>query len=284
MTGETLETVENCIAGVESAVGKGAAVTKLGIWNYYYFCGDDEEYQPAVNPYYNPAADQAAWLAWVQKTASAVLEPAALDYTESLDGLKNPERGFYSPCELSLKLTGSTAKNPSVNLVHLRVGLNCLSPTKNDGAEPLMTADMLAALSQTLESIRTRGSTTIVRFAYDNFWGYGDREPSMETICAHIAQLKPVFYEYADVIASVEAGFIGPWGEMHTSKMATAANFTTLTDALLDAVPASVCITLRRPKFYADWKAIALTAIDTDVTAVGTDAYRVGIYNDGYLG
>ena len=40
---------------------------------------------------------------------------------------------------------------------------------------------------------------------------YGDA--TKEWMLKHIAQLKPIFTEYEDVIDVVQAGFIGVWGE-----------------------------------------------------------------------
>ncbi|MGN1419377.1 MAG: DUF4832 domain-containing protein [Acutalibacteraceae bacterium] len=276
----SIENTANCIKGVQRANKQGAQISSLGIWNFYYMCGDADDYQTEVNGFYSPEADSAAWMSWVNgKTLSEI------DYTDSLADLENPERGFYRPERIVLTESGcGKVTLPTTPLVHLRFGISALSPKNNDGNEPEFSSRMLEDIANVFSALRQNGQTAVIRFAYDDFDGVADCEPSIETIEKHIAQLAPLFDEYSDVIASVEAGFIGPWGEMHTSAMANQEVFNRLIDALVDAVPENIGITVRRPKFFADWVGIDLSEIDTYKAEEGTAAYRVGVFNDGYLG
>ena len=48
--------------------------------------------------------------------------------------------------------------------------------------------------------------------------GNTGKEPkSFETIKKHIEQLFPFFDNNKDIISTVETGFLGPWGEMHSA-------------------------------------------------------------------
>ena len=60
---------------------------------------------------------------------------------------------------------------------------------------------------------------------------------------------------------------------------------------MLKATPDSLCVGVRRPRFIAEWMGIKGSEFDTEnenfkAAAVrkGGDMYRVGIFNDGYLG
>ncbi len=123
----------------------------------------------------------------------------------------NPERGFFTPYDLPgpvgfgpLRATGST-------LVHLDIRLD-------DWRETDIPQAKLDGLNINFADIRDAGVKAIIRFVY-NKGPFPDSEPDAPKaqILRHIAQLKPLLQQNADVIAWVEAGFIGAWGEWHTS-------------------------------------------------------------------
>jgi hypothetical protein len=137
--------------------------------------------------------------------------PVSHTYTYSDASLLNPERGFFTPYELpspagfsSVRITGNT-------LAHLNIYLN-------DYRESDLPEELLDGLQTNFDDIREAGVKAIIRFAY-NQGPYPDTEPdaSKGQILRHIEQLTPLLQNNADVIAWVEAGFIGAWGEWHTS-------------------------------------------------------------------
>lgn len=145
--------------------------------------------------------------------ASTSPEPDSVSHTYiySDASLLNPERGFFTPYELpspagfsSVRITGNT-------LVHLNIYLN-------DYRESDLPEELLNGLQTNFDDIREAGVKAIIRFAY-NQGPYPDTEPdaSKQQILRHIEQLTPLLQKNADVIAWVEAGFIGAWGEWHTS-------------------------------------------------------------------
>jgi hypothetical protein len=140
-------------------------------------------------------------------------EPAIIThtYTPSEAVLLNPERGFFTPYELPgpagfspVRLTGNT-------LVHLNIRLD-------DWRETDIPQDVLGGLQTNFDDLRDAGLKAILRFAY-NQGPYPDSEPdaSKAHILRHIEQVTPLLHDNADIIAWVEAGFIGAWGEWHTS-------------------------------------------------------------------
>jgi hypothetical protein len=132
-------------------------------------------------------------------------------YTATDAFILNPERGFFTPFVLpgpagfsSVRLLGNT-------LVHLNLRLD-------DWRETDIPQDVLDGFDTNFADIRDAGIKAIIRFAY-NEGPYPNSEPdaSKAQILRHIEQLTPLLQENADVIAWAEAGFIGAWGEWHTS-------------------------------------------------------------------
>ncbi len=216
--------------------------------------------------------------------SSSLEEEERINYNETLETFSNPERGFYEPLGLHLKPTDNKVLNYSSNLVHLRVNLSAFSGKNNGVGDLELTDDALDTLSKTLQNVKAKGGSVIIRFAYDSFDGKANVEPSLEMILRHIEQLKSVFYRNRDVITYVELGFFGPWGEMHTSKVSTTENVSLAIDKMLESVPEEISIGVRTPNYFAAWAGIERSSIDTFKSLKGTKYYRVGLYNDGYLG
>ncbi len=219
-----------------------------------------------------------------QNNISQATESGEIKYTETLENFNNPERGFYNTLFLKLLPTGNKAVNPRANLTHLRIGIQDFSGAVNGNKDLEFTEDALNALNETLGNARKNGCSIILRFAYDNFNGKGNSEPSLAMILKHISQLKPVLEANQDVISYIELGFFGPWGEMHTSSICTTDNVSKAIDAMLDAAPEKIKIGVRTPNYYVKWLGIDRKDLNQNVTQKGTKAYRVGLYNDGYLG
>lgn len=215
---------------------------------------------------------------------TTALEEQSIDYTETLETFDNPERGFYRTAGLRLAVSGNKATNPTAKLTHLRVGIGKFSGAFNGNQDLEFTQDALNALNETLANARKNGCSIIIRFAYDNYEGRGNLEPSMDMILKHISQLKPVFQANQDVISCIELGLFGPWGEMHTSSMCTTDNVNRAIDAMLNSAPEKIKISVRTPNYYAKWLGIDRADLDKHVAQKGTREYRVGIFNDGYLG
>jgi uncharacterized protein DUF4832/uncharacterized protein DUF4874 len=132
-------------------------------------------------------------------------------YIATDSSILNPERGFFTPYELPGTPGFSPVRATGNTLVHLNIRLD-------DWRETDIPQDVLDDLDASFADIRDAGVKAIIRFAY-NQGPYPDSEPdaSKAQILRHIEQLTPLLQNDADVIAWVEAGFIGAWGEWHTS-------------------------------------------------------------------
>ncbi len=289
-----------------------------------------------------------------------------MNYTETLEDIANPDRGFYKPYTVTLtqqggsgapsastltsrRETGATSGNLSakITVAHLLISLNAFSENAYTasgnasdapkGSSVPLTQSALSYLSGALDNVRSAGITAMLRFSYNiSGWGinnkniittgdkispadggvnYIEAEPNLELILTHISQMQTLFRDNADVIMCIETGFVGPWGEMHSTSMAKRpSSVSAIMNALLDALPDSRSILVRNPEIYLNWynlkydsaaqeqynasdsytpyvingkyvfgqKQGYLSLADNPPLA-GTAAARIGMYNDAYL-
>lgn len=231
-----------------------------------------------------------------------------INYEESLEEVANPYRGFYKSEQINYKRgTGNEVRNPKNNFVHLRLDLSDFSanPVKGYDSDCYITdetTDMLKALRGTLDNCRKNHATVVVRFAYDyKYGGYTEDttdskgkfhkrsvwEPqSIDTVLQHQDAVGAVLRDYEDIIASVECGVFGKWGEMHGSQILTDENLKEVMDKWLEVIPENISVTVRTPELYCRYTGADLQELDSEdyKTKPGDKTYRVGIFNDGYLG
>lgn len=194
--------------------------------------------------------------------------------------LPNPERGF-SMDRLAYKSSEALNLN---DLQGIRAGgvslvrrVYILQDFRSADISPAYL-DMVAADFRTA---RAAGLKLVVRFAYN--WNEGPDAPKAR-ILSHISQLKNVLQTNADVIAFVEAGFIGRWGEWHdsTNGLDNTTDRGDILKALLGAVPASRMVAVRYPnhkkQIFNNYNALTPAEAFTQ-----TDRARVGGHNDYFL-
>ena len=218
-----------------------------------------------------------------------LIDQENISYADSLNTLLNPDRGFYSATYISIKDTTdnfftdmdsvcSDAIRDQKKTLHLRFNIGQLSGNVNSsGTDRGFTNEQLTELNAIFSKIRDYNLNAIVRFAYD-YSGNTNKEPkSFDTIENHISQLSTVFQTNKDVITCVEAGFIGPWGEMHDGgDYQQDSYYKKLIEDLLANTPTSMTINVRKPYFYK----LVLGSFNNS----SNNKLRVGIFNDGYLG
>jgi len=230
-----------------------------------------------------------------------------LDYTDALETLENPGIGFYRTQCQHFTYDNNKGTNTWGNISHLRMDISEFSnkailkidETTNDttfGIARPLTDDMLRAFEATLDNIRQRGKSAIVRFSYDpHFNGSVKCDPDQSVILSHLKQLGEVYARNTDVITYVELGMYGSYGEMHSSNVGTNENIAEALQTLLSCTPPEIKIGVRRPDIIAYWLGVNQGNNYSDfdihserfqqaVKAKGDTIYRVGMYNDGYLG
>ncbi|RZU10996.1 uncharacterized protein DUF4874 [Kribbella rubisoli] len=208
-------------------------------------------------------------------------------YTPSTDNFANPERGFYhhtgdcDKADFSQSTLQSYRTSQGISLV---MCVFYLSEYKNG---PIAQA-ALDQLQQQIDTVRAAGLKMVLRFAYTTSTA-GD-DTTKDRILAHLDQLAPYLSSGKDVIAVVQAGLIGAWGEWYyTQNFGNAgtvtstdwANRKAVTDKLLSVVPSTRMIQLRTPKFKRTM--YSTTAVQPGAAYNGSALSRIGHHNDCFL-
>ena len=216
-----------------------------------------------------------------------------LNYAESTEKINNPDQGFYHPIYLGLTENSITDKdrqrirsivNKNTRLYHLRIDISAFSKAVNGASDKRLTQAALDGLDELLSYLKLNDKNAIVRFAYaPSFGDAKDMEPALSMILEHIGQICPVLNKYENTITAIEAGLIGPWGEMHSSKIANADNISPIIEAFLTNTTAFPVL-VRTPKMIYNYLGITINDIDGYSIPATHKAYRLGLFNDGYLG
>lgn len=219
------------------------------------------------------------------------VEGTKVTFEEQEGEVVSPERGMYSAVEITSKsvpLSGADVR------AKLRTGnsLWLLEFYLTDFITGKISNSYLKMIQTYFDAIREGGAKAIVRFAYRNTdanWKELDQEPEVKLVMTHVSQIKPYLQKNEDVLFALQAGFIGSWGEWYYTTHfkydpKTAEQFEPrkeLTDALLDAVPASRQIQLRTPRYKMMMYGFALKDTITAATAHdGSLKSRLAGHND----
>lgn len=204
-------------------------------------------------------------------------------YTPTDDKFPNPERGFYKYTRIDLT-TGSGALSNTQLLGYRQNNItlvNRMFYLKKFKNSPL-TQEALDEVEKDFETARNGGVKVIVRFAYSE----QENEPDapLDIVLQHLDQLKPVFERNADVIATVQAGFIGAWGEWYysTNGLNTSGARYEVLKKLLEVLPKNRVVQVRTPAYKQEYFKRA-TALSYEEAFQGTDISRVGYHNDCFL-
>lgn len=239
-------------------------------------------------------------------------------YSSTTALFPNPERGFYRYYESrsSAPTVWAVADFQNTNAV---AWLSAAEEATITQAYCLFYLDtflnsnisetFLTHIRTNLANVRAAGRKCLLRFAYT--WDDSDTngngipdvlenatqqtEPDLPQLLAHIDQLKPIWQEYGDVIAVLQAGFIGIWGEWYytdhfvddpTDPDAISATQyerrKIVVQRLLDSLPANRMIALRYPLLKKQM--FGRTTPITDAEAFqNTPLARLGFHNDAFL-
>jgi hypothetical protein len=213
---------------------------------------------------------------------------SVVEYDISTEDFPNPERGFYVQLLLSDHRPGSsplsTAQLESLRLKNQTVirRLYEISSFRDGDLSPAF----LDTLRRDFDTARKAGFKLILRFGYD-FTAKGQDAPK-GVILRHLDQLKPVFEADAGVIAFLEAGFVGAWGEWHSSAHGLDKDSDAKREIVLkqlEVLPKSRMTSLRTARYREEVfgsEAVRPLTLD-DVLRIVPKA-RVGYYNDCFLG
>jgi hypothetical protein len=205
-------------------------------------------------------------------------------YFESEDLFPNPERGFYAHRQANSQfgppLSVTDLRGLRANNVSLVLRIYYLKSFRNDP----MSETQLNLIEQDFNVLREAGSKAILRFAYSS----SSTEPDapMSTIQEHLTQLAPLFEAHRDVIAVVQAGFIGAWGEWYYSSnnLDNTVSRRQLTERILEVLPGSRMVQVRTPNYKRNILGPPQPPALTEEQAhTQTPIARIGHHNDCFV-
>ena len=250
--------------------------------------------------------------------ANIVYKPSDEDFT-------NPERGFYrasatrsnnySP--LTVAELKEFRKGPPVGTTagsySTRSSLLWRYFILTDFVDKPISQEFLTKLQADLDVIREAGMKLIPRFSYNNSQGRGTcpegticppyKDAPKSIVMGHIKQLGPILTKNADVILTVQMGFIGLWGEnYYTDYFGDASanggirklldkNWQDRIDvlnAMLNALPKDMMVQVRYPQMKQR-TVYGINALSTSAPLTAKEAYsgsiksRIGFHNDCLL-
>lgn len=204
-----------------------------------------------------------------------------ITYKESSSVISNPERGFMHNWAVSSEgaplgiATLENLKNEKVTIINRIYYLDSFKNSDLSLAE-------LDLIKTDFDRLRMAGIKCVLRFAYNS--DPSDTDAPLNIIETHLDQLKPIFTDNADVIAFVQAGFIGSWGEWYytTNNLTTLENKRAVLNKLLEVLPKEIKVQVRTPLYKQEIFNYS-TAIDAGVGYGTSDIARVGFHNDCFL-
>lgn len=234
----------------------------------------------------------AATLGCSKKSDTPVTDPVVTiprkiittKYQEDPSNISNPERGL-----MSQQVSYSNAPSPISQSYLDQLKSSKISLVRkvyifNTFKTGPISDSFLKHVQDDLDFLRTNGFKIVLRFAYT----FNEAKPHVDAplniVLAHIDQIKPLLQNNADVIALMEGGFIGEWGEWHdsTNGLATPTNMKPILFKLLDALPKTRTVAVR----YQDAKK---KIYQTELPINASEAYdlsnrsRTGHHNDCFV-
>ncbi len=245
-------------------------------------------------------------------------------YKESNEDMLNPERGFYIPSGTrasnfvlldvqKLKTYRSNAQQPGKATYTVKVSLIYRGYELDTFKDQPLSDLFLINLQKDFDAVREAGLKMILRFAYTNTTKSGNcgdeykicppyGDAPLNIVLQHIRQLKPLLQKNADVIAVMQQGFVGIWGENYFTDYfgdASTNGVGKILDsnwlqrneflkALLDALPASRMVQVRTPQIkqkFVYGPSAGVRSLPLKLADAFNNAYpsRVGFHNDCFL-
>ena len=238
----------------------------------------------------------------ISNQGKAVAASTTVTFQPSVDEFPNPERGFMKQSSIFVDQPLDTAKvraiqsTDTVVWIYFRLD-NYRDPRDAAGVtlsdyqgkflEPLGSGKGLDTVKTTFDTARSKNLKLIIRFIYN--WGPGSTADPMQATpdmpldwaLRHLNQVTPLIVDNKDVILAVQVGFVGHWGEWHSSKyMNDVISKKTIFDAVLAAVPKDRMVMVRYPRYKQKFYGGPIT----DAQAYGqTDVTRIGFHDDAFL-
>ncbi len=245
-------------------------------------------------------------------------------YKETNAPIINPERGFYIPTDAKAsrfevlnvqQLKKYREGSQQINRASYKVKFSLIyrGYELDIFKDKPLSDEFLDNMDKDFAAVREAGLKMIIRFAYTNSTNsgdcpdeykicppYGDAPP--EVVFNHIKQLGPLLRKNADVIAVIQQGFIGIWGENYFTDYFGDASTNgegkildsgwllrnKLLKSLLEAMPKERMIQVRTPQIkqkyvYGPSAPLSAAPLSLNEAFNGSDISRLGFHNDCFL-
>ncbi len=223
-----------------------------------------------------------------------------VNYVPTSSVIANPERGWYDDY---YSYSGSSNLSGNYKPLHAQELITNRDEDKitlilrlfylhEFLEQESVSAAYISKMQNDFDSIRKAGVKCIVRFAYSASQNADVWDATPDKVFSHIESLRDVLSENGDIIAGVQAGFIGAWGEWYYTKNFAGQGYRPdetdqenrrlLVEALLDILPGHIAVQGRTPSIM---KNIVQTddPISEEEAFSGTIKSRVGHHNDCFL-
>jgi hypothetical protein len=195
----------------------------------------------------------------------------------------NPERGFHD-IEWVTNHPGYTAatdfsnvRRQGYSLIRIHIGLDDFKNGPMSGAR-------LEEIRSAFRNVREAGlkALPIVSYLFPLDRDSPRIDAPLSVVNTHLEQLRPVFEEYKDVIALFMGGFIGPWGEWHSSSnnLHQEPGLSQVYNKFLDVIPSDLILLVR----YVDQlRKLPGEKVTERIAHNGSKAARTGLKNMCFL-
>ena len=211
-------------------------------------------------------------------SSTAANNPLTIYYQNSSEDLPNPERGFstgYYSENVGAPLPLDYLQNARSNNITLIHAIYNIPNYRNSDLPP----SFLNLVAKNCETARKAGVKLFIRFTYNQ--GQNQLDAPKNIILRHLDQLKPILKANYDVIAFMDAGFIGAWGEWHHSSngLNNIQDKKTILFKLLSVLPSKRMVVLR---YLRDKTAVFsnLNPLISQEAFNGSYRARTGAHND----
>lgn len=151
---------------------------------------------------------------------SVFAQQSIVAYENDTTSFPNPERGWFIFSELKPNVVTNENNWATEELLdkYFKQGYRLAKhvtriPTNTDP----IPQEYLDKLEAETSLFRKKGMKIFYRFNYNWIHSFGNDDAPTYVTFNHLEQLKPFFERNKDVLAWLEMGFIGFWGEMHSS-------------------------------------------------------------------
>lgn len=201
-----------------------------------------------------------------------------ITYKPSEEIFCNPERGFCT--QLGRNISENTVFSLRAENITVVQRIYILEKF----VDTPISDSYLQSIQEEMIMARKAGVKFVVRFSYTE--RQNGKDASLDIIKMHLDQLKPVLMANYDVIAYMEAGLIGAWGEWYysTNKLNNTADRRSVLFKILSVLPKERMVVVRTPKYKMDiFNITDKDWIRPDSAFNGSYRSRTGAHNDCFL-